>query len=93
MSRQSRALSASLSASCALALLGACTSQGGDDAGKHQQPGVSTGTVIGGTPGKGGTLTVVNELGLEDYVQGVLLGEVPRDWPLEALKAQAIAAR
>jgi stage II sporulation protein D len=44
-------------------------------------------------PDKGGTLTVVNELGLEDYVQGVLLGEVPRDWPLEALKAQAIAAR
>lgn len=44
-------------------------------------------------PDQGGTLTVVNELGLEDYVAGVLVGEVPRDWPLEALKAQAIAAR
>lgn len=41
----------------------------------------------------GGTLTVVNELSLEDYVMGVLAGEIPRDWPLEALKAQAIAAR
>jgi stage II sporulation protein D len=40
-----------------------------------------------------GTLTVVNELSLEDYVMGVLAGEVPRNWPLEALKAQAIAAR
>lgn len=44
-------------------------------------------------PDQGGTLTVVNELGLEDYVIGVLVGEVPRDWPIEALKAQAIAAR
>ena len=40
-----------------------------------------------------GTLTVINELPLEDYVMGVLAGEVPRNWPLEALKAQAIAAR
>jgi stage II sporulation protein D len=44
-------------------------------------------------PDANGTLTVVNEVGLEDYVAGVLLGEVPRDWPLEAMKAQAIAAR
>ena len=43
--------------------------------------------------GPGGTLTVVNELPLEDYIMGVLAGEIPRDWPLEALKAQAIAAR
>ncbi|HJT23627.1 MAG TPA: SpoIID/LytB domain-containing protein, partial [bacterium] len=41
----------------------------------------------------GGTLTVINELPLEDYIMGVLAGEIPRDWPLEALKAQAIAAR
>lgn len=41
----------------------------------------------------GGTLTVINELPLEDYVMGVLAGEIPRNWPLEALKAQAIAAR
>ena len=40
-----------------------------------------------------GRLTVINELPLEDYVMGVLAGEVPRNWPLEALKAQAVAAR
>ena len=40
-----------------------------------------------------GTLTVINQLSLEDYVMGVLAGEIPRNWPLEALKAQAIAAR
>jgi stage II sporulation protein D len=42
---------------------------------------------------KDGTITVINKLPLEDYVMGVLAGEIPRDWPLEALKAQAIAAR
>lgn len=41
-------------------------------------------------PGAGG-LTVVNELDLESYVMG--LDEVPPDWPAEALKAQAVAAR
>src|SRR5258705_1479621 len=42
-----------------------------------------------------GTLTVVNELGLEDYVRGVVANELsPGSYPaLEALKAQAIAAR
>ena len=42
-----------------------------------------------------GTLTVVNELGLEDYVKGVVANELsPGGYPaLEALKAQAIAAR
>ncbi len=40
-----------------------------------------------------GCLTVVNELPLEDYVMGVLAGEIPGSWPIEALKAQAIAAR
>jgi stage II sporulation protein D len=38
-----------------------------------------------------GGLAVVNQLGLEDYVKGI--SEVPNAWPLEALKAQAIAAR
>lgn len=44
-------------------------------------------------PEPGGTLTVINQLALEDYVMGVLAGEIPRNWPPEALKAQAIAAR
>ena len=42
-----------------------------------------------------GNLTVVNELGLEDYVKGVVANELsPGGYPaLEAQKAQAIAAR
>jgi hypothetical protein len=39
----------------------------------------------------GGGLAVLNEVGLEDYVRGI--AEVPSSWPMEALKAQAIAAR
>lgn len=33
------------------------------------------------------------ELPFETYLQGVLGGEMPNNWPLEALKAQAIIAR
>lgn len=33
------------------------------------------------------------EMDLESYLQGVLAGEMKNDWPLEALKAQAILAR
>jgi stage II sporulation protein D len=42
-----------------------------------------------------GTLTVVNELGLEDYTRGVVANELsPGGYPaIEAQKAQAIAAR
>lgn len=42
---------------------------------------------------KNGCLTVINELFFEEYVMGVLAGEIPGSWPMEALKAQAIAAR
>lgn len=35
----------------------------------------------------------VDEMGLEEYLTGVLLGEVPADFEPEALKAQAVAAR
>ena len=38
-------------------------------------------------------LLVVNALGLEAYLQGVVPREMPSDWPEEALKAQAVAAR
>jgi len=38
-------------------------------------------------------LTVVLHLPLERYLEGVLAGEVPASWSLEALKAQAIACR
>ncbi len=36
---------------------------------------------------------VVNELSLERYLRGVVPAEMPANWPAEALKAQAIAAR
>jgi len=38
-------------------------------------------------------LTVVNHLDIEDYLNGVLYHEVSHWWPMEALKAQAIASR
>ncbi len=35
----------------------------------------------------------VKEMDLETYLQGVVAGEMKNDWPLEALRAQAILAR
>ena len=35
----------------------------------------------------------INTLPLEDYLKGVVPGEMPAGWSVEALKAQAIAAR
>jgi len=40
-----------------------------------------------------GTLTVVNRLPVETYLLGIVGSEMPAEWPLEALKAQAVAAR
>lgn len=40
-----------------------------------------------------GRWDLVNELPLETYLIGLLHGEMHRDWPIEALKAQAVAAR
>ena len=41
----------------------------------------------------GGNITVVNILDMEDYVKGVVPHEMSNSWPIEALKAQAVAAR
>lgn len=41
----------------------------------------------------GGNLSVVNVIGLEDYVKGVIPYEMGGEWPLEALEAQAVCAR
>ncbi len=41
----------------------------------------------------GGFLRVVNQVALEAYIGGVVADEMPSAWPLEALKAQAVAAR
>jgi len=41
----------------------------------------------------GKKIILVNVVGMEEYVAGVVSSEVPADWGLEAKKAQAIAAR
>lgn len=47
------------------------------------------GTIVGQP--NGGVEYVINVLPIEDYLRG--LGEVPSSWPLEAIKAQIVAAR
>ncbi len=44
-------------------------------------------------PGTSGGVTVVNALPIDDYVQGVVPGEVPASWDAEVLRAQAVTAR
>jgi stage II sporulation protein D len=36
---------------------------------------------------------LVHPLPIENYLVGILTGELPKDWPMEAMKAQAVAAR
>jgi stage II sporulation protein D len=42
---------------------------------------------------RGGTLNVINAVGIDAYAQGVIAGEMPSSWPIAALEAQAVAAR
>jgi stage II sporulation protein D len=57
--------------------------------------GISSGTYRGAaeirTEGSG--VTAINVLDIDSYVRGVVAGEMPSSWPLEALKAQAVTAR
>jgi stage II sporulation protein D len=57
--------------------------------------GVSSGRYRGAVQilNDGGAVTAINRISLDDYVRGVVAGEMPNSWPLEALKAQAVAAR
>jgi stage II sporulation protein D len=41
----------------------------------------------------GGNILVINQLGSEAYVKGVVPNEVPSSWPAAALEAQAVVAR
>ena len=41
----------------------------------------------------GGGVTSINQLDMDSYIRGVVAGEMPSSWPLEALKVQVIAAR
>jgi stage II sporulation protein D len=38
-------------------------------------------------------LTIINDIGIEEYLYGVVSFEVPMSWDIEAIKAQAVAAR
>ncbi len=38
-------------------------------------------------------LLVINELPLEDYLAGIINSEISSQWPIEAIKAQAVVAR
>lgn len=40
-----------------------------------------------------GGIAAINALALDDYIRGVVAGEMPSAWPQEALRAQAVAAR
>lgn len=42
---------------------------------------------------KNGSLIVINDLDIEEYLMGVVAEEIPPAWEFEALKAQAIASR
>lgn len=42
---------------------------------------------------KEGLLYLINDIDLETYITGVVASEMPSQWPVEALKAQAVAAR
>jgi stage II sporulation protein D len=44
-------------------------------------------------PGAVGGVTAVNSLPMDDYVQGVVPGEVPSSWHSQVLRAQAVTAR
>jgi stage II sporulation protein D len=41
----------------------------------------------------GGGVAAINLLGVDAYIQGVVPGEMPSSWHMEALKVQAVAAR
>jgi stage II sporulation protein D len=41
----------------------------------------------------GGHLQVINSVGVDAYIKGVVPNEMPPSWPRQALRAQAVAAR
>ena len=57
--------------------------------------GVTGGRYRGDLELRPGTLgmAAINAVALEDYVRGVVAGEVPASWPVAVLRAQAVAAR
>lgn len=44
-------------------------------------------------PGSSGGVTAINAVPIDDYVQGVVPGEMPSSWDSDALRVQAVTAR
>jgi stage II sporulation protein D len=44
-------------------------------------------------PGSSGGVTAINAVPIDDYVQGVVPGEMPSSWDADALRVQAVTAR
>ncbi len=55
--------------------------------------GAYRGAVVARSSSVPGKLNAINAVDLEDYIRGVIAEESPSSWPLDALKAQALAAR
>jgi stage II sporulation protein D len=53
--------------------------------------GIYRGRIVLARDGSG--ILVINSVGLEQYLYGVVPAEMPASWPAEALKAQAVVAR
>ncbi|HVC06352.1 MAG TPA: SpoIID/LytB domain-containing protein [Solirubrobacterales bacterium] len=45
------------------------------------------------SPSDGGGVNVVNAVGVDQYVKGVIANESPPSWPMAELRAQAVASR
>jgi stage II sporulation protein D len=72
------------------------SSSGSFALGGQAMNGLSDGRYRGSLEVRAGTfggLTAVNALSLDNYIQGVIVGEMPTSWPQQALEAQAIVAR
>ncbi|MFQ5426754.1 MAG: SpoIID/LytB domain-containing protein, partial [Gaiellales bacterium] len=72
-----------------LALTGPLRFAGGEDPLAWERP--YRGAMI--VTEEGGRLRLINEVGLESYLYGVVPSEMSPSWDAEALKAQAVAAR
>lgn len=74
-----------------LANCGRAGRAGGGGAVHVLQRGVYRGELVARSRRRG--LMVLNSVGLEGYLKGVVPNEMPASWPGDALKAQAVAAR
>ncbi|MCE3266689.1 MAG: SpoIID/LytB protein [Solirubrobacterales bacterium] len=55
--------------------------------------GAYRGAIVVRPAGVPGRVNAINAVNIQDYLRGVIAEESPSSWPLDALKAQALAAR